>query len=407
MRLKNIISVATAIISLCPMPSKAKEVSPCDSVRMPGIVHSISLSLGAEYVASSVEDDIREKIPADEKIYVNTALPLHIKYGFTFTDTHIPHYLPGGYQGVGLALMNYGALEKRGASLSGRYIGYPVLAYVYQGGPFLKFKHNLSLNYEWNFGASFGWKPWSEATQAFNLTVGSRVNAYLNLNFSLLWQINPHTGIFGGLSISHFSNGNTSFPNPGVNQMGLKIGMVWTLNPMDGKYPDALPDTIKKGKVNYDLVLWGASRRRVYRGGENPVLLPGHFACAGISISPMVRLNPWWRVGGALDIQWDQSSDKKKNYISGDTTDDIKFSSPSFIRQISWGLSAHGELRMPIFALNVGIGYNLYAPKENRGSYQNVTLKTYFTEKIFLNIGYQLRNFYQQGSLMLGLGLTL
>lgn len=371
------------------------------------IVHTLSVSTGADYVANSIGDEIREEISPEERIKVNTALPVNLRYSFSFTDPKIKHYLPGGYQGLSIGILNLGGLQARGLSKSEKNIGYPVLAYVFQGGPIHKFDHQLSLDYEWNFGASFGWKPYSEANKQFNLTVGSRVNAYLHLGLNLRHRLTEHASIFAGVGISHFSNGNTSFPNPGINSFGIRIGMSWALNPPKEGYPKALPDTLKRTKQEYDISAWGSSRKRVYRGGDEPVLLPGHFACAGISFAPMVNLNSWWRVGGSLDLQWDRSSDMKKNYISGETTDDIKFSRPSFWRQMTIGISAHGELRMPIFAVNIGCGYNLKAPWENRGFYQNITLKTYVWDKIFLNIGYQLRNFYQQSSLMLGAGVTL
>ena len=384
-----------------------RKANPPASEKHSSVVHSLSVTSGIDYYASSAGDELREEIPKDEKIYVNTGVPVNLKYSFSFTDPFIRNYLPGGYQGVGVSVLNLGATQPRGMSRSISNIGYPVVAYLFQGGPFWKINSRLTMDYEWNFGASFGWKPYSEANKYFNLTVGSRVNAYLNLALSMNWHLNAHTSIFAGLSVSHFSNGNTSWPNPGINSAGLRIGMIWTINPPNVGYPEALPDTTKKKKLEYDIMAWGASRRRVYKGGESPVLLKGHFVCAGVSFAPMVRLNTWWRVGGSADIQWDQSSDMKNNYIEGSTTEDIRFHTPNFFRQLTVGISAHGELQMPIFAVNVGIGVNIVAPWENRGTYQNIALKTYLTSHLFLNVGYQLRNFHQQSSLMLGLGYTI
>lgn len=371
------------------------------------LVHSLWLSAGGDYVATSTGDEIREEIAPSEKIRVNSSLPINFKYSFSFTDPKVRHYLSGGYQGVAVGVLNFGSLQAHGFKKATTNIGYPVLVYVFQGGPFHKFNERLSLGYEWNFGASFGWKPYSEANKYFNLTVGSSINAYLSLGLNLNWHLNPSTDIFAGMSISHFSNGNTSFPNPGVNEFGMRVGVRWILNPIEKDSETMLDDSIRHEKVKYDISLWGASRRRVYRGGEKPVLLRGHFACAGISFSPLFVLNKWWRLGPSLDIQWDESSDMKKNYIEGTTTDDIKFTRPDFFRQITVGISAHGELRMPIFAVNIGCGYNFISPWENRGSYQNITLKTFIYDPLYINIGYQLRNFHQQSSLMLGLGLSI
>ena len=382
-----------------------RHVAADDSVKKPLLVHHLGVTTGFDYLASSVEDEIRGDV--EDKISVHTAIPLHLKYSFSFTNPKVPHYLPGGYQGIAIGVLNIGAGEPRGLSKSTRYIGYPTMVYVFQGGPFWKSKSGLSLAYEWNFGAAFGWKPYSETNRNFNLTVGSRVNAYINLALNLNWAINENTSLFGGLTVSHFSNGNTSWPNPGVNSMGIRIGAIWTLNPVKNGYEPALPDTVKRKKLEYDIMAWGSERKRVYKGGVNPVLLKGHFACAGISFAPMVRLNPWWRVGGSLDLQWDESSDLKKNYAGGSSSEDIKFYRPKFFKQVTCGISAHGELTMPIFAVNVGIGYNMISPWENKGFYQNIALKTYIGSKFFINVGYQLRNFVQQSSLMLGAGVSL
>lgn len=402
-------SVACVMLSLLMISSVVNDTVIDDGLyeRHP-FVHHLAVDIGVDYVANTSGDDIREKIAAEDKIHVNTALPVNLKYSFSFTDPNVKHYLPGGYQGVGVGVLNLGGVQSKGLSKSSHNIGYPVLAYIFQGGPFYRINSKLSLGYEWNFGVAFGWKPYSEENKYFNLTVGSRLNAYLHLGLNLLWQMTDYFGIYGKVAVSHFSNGNTSFPNPGINSLGLYMGMEWTLNPYARRdFASVASDTIKEKKLKYDISIWGASRKRVYRGGEKPILLPGHYACAGLSFSPMVSLNTWWRAGGSLDIQWDQSSDMKRNYIDGNNTENIRFTTPSFGRQLTIGLSAHGELCMPIFALNVGIGYNLMAPWENRGSYQNITLKTYVCSNIYINVGYQLRNFYQQSSLMLGLGVTI
>lgn len=396
-------SFLTAIIAA----SALSWAAPRDTLTTTPIVHHLGVNLGYDFMASSYVDELRPDFAQDEKIFARSALPVQLRYSFSFTNPRIRFYFPGGYQGISVGVMNIGISDKGGVKKASGYIGNPVLAYVFQGAPFWHPTRNLSLNYEWNFGAAFGWKPYGPENEHFNLTVGSRVNAYLNLSLMLKWEITSRIALTGGVSLSHFSNGNTSWPNPGVNSIGLRLGLDYTFNPPSHGYQAAIPDTIRRRKTEFDITLWGSARKRVYLQRQPPVLLNGHYACAGLSFSPMVRLNPWWRVGGSADLQWDESSDLKKNYVEGSTSDDIRFKRPDFGRQLSFGISAHGELQMPVFAVNVGIGYNLVAPPENRGSYQNITLKTYFTRHIFLNIGYQLRNFRQQANLMIGMGVTI
>lgn len=398
----------SGIISLLLSVATAGLTLSSDTIPHTPAIHKLEITSGYDYMATSVDDEIRDRIPEDERITRHSSFPVNIKYSFLLTNPKVRNYYRDGYQGIGVGFLNIGGGEPGGVASASKHIGYPVSAYVFQGGPFWRPSKRVNFNYEWNFGASFGWKPYDRFTNNnFNLVVGSRVNAYLNLSMLMIWKITDKFSLSGGIALSHYSNGNTSWPNPGVNSWGVRLGASYTFNPMKKELPLPEPDTVARRKMEYDITLWGALRKRVYLGGEKPILLNGHYTCAGVSFAPMVRLNTWWRAGGGLDIQWDESSDLKKNYSSGTRPDDIKFYRPSFGRQLSFGLSCHGELQMPIFAVNVGIGYNLYAPEENRGSYQNITLKTYFSRKIFLNVGYQLRNFRQQAHLMLGMGVTI
>ena len=64
------------------------------------------------------------------------------------------------------------------------------------------------MNYEWNFGASFGWKPYDEYDNPENQIIGPKVNAYLNVNLYLKWALAPKVDLRIGATGSHFSNGN-------------------------------------------------------------------------------------------------------------------------------------------------------------------------------------------------------
>ncbi len=55
----------------------------------------------------------------------------------------------------------------------------------FPGARIKRFNPRLSLNYEWNFGASFGWKPFDEVENRYNKVIGSKINAYINTNFYL------------------------------------------------------------------------------------------------------------------------------------------------------------------------------------------------------------------------------
>lgn len=381
------------------------------------------------YTFSSYKDDIlRQTLNTEGALATRIAQSAHLKLGFKFSpDTPQGRFFPGVWQGIGTGVNFFG---------NTRGLGNPIAIYAFQGAPIWKMSKGLSLFYEWNFGAAFGWKPCDGETTLSNLIVGSKVNAYINLCGGLLWQPVNNWNITLGIDLTHFSNGNTSFPNPGVNMAGLRLGISRSFGSNHRKFfPNTIQSTIssdnihrencedsesdtsvsgdKKRKMTYDIMMYGAWRKRVYRGWSDPVLLNGHFAVAGINFAPMWEVSRIFRAGMSADFQWDQSSNLKR--YEKDQIVDIGatempmpvFYRPPFFSQVSCGLSARAELVMPIFSVNLGIGYNLVAPPEQRASYQMANLKVRLFRGFYLNIGYQLLNFSRQNNLMLGLGYTI
>lgn len=374
--------------------------SASDSIRWQ---HFMGVDVRPSYAFSSYHDDIlKSMIDAANAKKTTLATSLHLKYGFTFSPfSPQGHLFPDAWQGIGTSVNFLG---------NNKGIGTPISIYAFQGAPIHKFSNRLSLYYEWNFGVSFGWKKCDGYTAYSNLIVGSDVNAYINLGGGIRWKINDAYALTAGLDLTHFSNGNTSFPNPGVNFAGIKVGVTKSFGytPKSSDYShNSRNDTIKmKRNWGVDVTVYGAWRKRVYRGGEEPILLNGRFGVIGIDVAPMWRVSKNFRAGASVDVQWDESTDLKRHYASGSTADDILFYRPGVFDQVCIGISGRAEWVMPIFSVNVGIGYNVIGPEETKASYELANLKVRFTESLYLNIGYQLLNFQKQNNLMLGLGYS-
>lgn len=371
----------------------------------------VGMDVRPYYVFPSYKDDVLISMLDSDKAYKTIGnVSLHLKYGFTFSPLSKEGKIyPGAWQGAGTSVNFFG---------NSRGTGIPVCVYLFQGAPVWQISSVLSLYYEWNFGASFGWRPCDGHTATSSLITGSRMNAYINIGGGVRWIFGNNWALTAGIDLTHFSNGNTSFPNPGMNMAGLRIG----ISRYFGK-KDAFNSTItaKKsavylsdndsacGRKRYpgvDLTIYGAWRKRVYRGGETPVLLNGHFGIAGLDISPMWRITKNFRAGVSADFQWDESSNLRRNHASGSTAEDLRFYRPSFFSQVSCGISGRAELVMPVFSVNVGIGYNVVGPEEARASYQLANLKIRVAKGFFINIGYQLLDFSKQSNLMLGVGYS-
>lgn len=322
----------------------------------------------------------------------------HLKYAFKFApDSYFGRHYPHATQGIGLSYNTF---------FNNQELGSPWALYVFQTSRTTSINKNLSLDYEWNFGASFGWKPYDEQTNPKNLIVGSKINAYINLGIMLNWKLSPQWNMTTGIGMTHFSNGNTHYPNFGVNTLGARIGLIRTFG--DHTKRHAMPDLSFHPYVSYDLVLYGASRKKgLYLNGDDiGVLVPGSFGIVGMNFNPMYNFTRYFRSGLSLDVQYDESANIGDHIANPEApSEDMKFYRPSLREQLSVGISARAELVMPIFSINIGIGKNFICKGADTNKfYQIIALKTHVTKSLFLHVGYQLYNFKDPNNLMLGLG---
>ena len=110
---------------------------------------------------------------------IQTSFAAHLKYSFKFRPNTCADRIYGGaYQGIGVSLTTFGDKKQ---------LGDPFSFYVFQGARIARFSPRASLNYEWNFGLSAGWKPYDNYYNSYNGAVGSRMNAYINAGVYINW----------------------------------------------------------------------------------------------------------------------------------------------------------------------------------------------------------------------------
>lgn len=330
----------------------------------------------------------------------------HLQYSFMFpADSRLGKLYPTAYQGIGLAAYTF---------MNHVELGTPAALYVFQGAEIARFPYGLSLDYEWNFGVSFGWHPYSKdegqpGANPNNLVVGTKTNAYINGALMLSWRPKPGWSLSAGLDYTHFSNGDTTFPNSGVNTIGLRVGATRAFG---GLLPEERriwgvfdgPDDEIQERFVTDVVICGAWNEEMvtYMGEE--IRVDGKFGILALHVNPLYRLTRFLRVGASLDIQFSEGMNIQ-NHIAGKNPDHIKFYRPPLLEQLGTGLSLRAELEMPLFSVNFGVGHNfIYKGKELGGFYNILSLKAFVNDRIFLNIGLDITYTEASNNLLLGMG---
>lgn len=306
----------------------------------------------------------------------------------------------GLYQGVGVGVNTF---------FDGSLLGTPAAAYIFQGAPVVRFSRRLWLGYEWRFGAAFGWNHYHKDEMYPNLSVSTNVTAMLGLGLKLNYELSDRWQVSAGVNATHYSNGNTSLPNSGINSVGATVGVAYAFDSRskEAETPTRLTEEADRGRWLYDIMAYGAWRRHTATVEESPQLCPGRFGIVGLQFMPLRKFNRWFAAGPSLDLQWDEGAGLEPYWIPGTSGDGILFSRPPFGKQISVGVSAHAELTMPIFTVDAGVGYDFVSPHGARRFYQSLALKTFLTRHLYLNVGYRLGNFKDPQNLMLGVGVRL
>lgn len=338
-----------------------------------------------------------------ENKHINANLSGNLRADFCFDSSSREGILYKGlYQGLGVGVNSF---------FSQTLLGTPISAYVYQGAPVVHFNSRLWLGYEWQFGAAFGWKHYDAQTADNNSCVSTSVTAHMGISLKMNYSLSDKWQMSFGITSNHYSNGNTSLPNAGLNSVGATLGIAYIINQREESplVDFALKESADSHEWSYDIMAFGAWRKRVVSVGNpaEPQLCPGKFGILGMQFSPLYKLNRWVSFGPALDMQWDESAGLDAYWIEGTSGDNIRFERPPFGKQLSVGVSAHAELTMPIFSVNAGIGYDFVNPKGEKRFYQSLALKTFITKTLYLNAGYRLGNFKDPQNLMLGIGVRL
>ena len=276
---------------------------------------------------------------------MNHSFLAKLKYAFSPPEnSEQAQIYKGVYQGVGLAIHDFNP-----------QLGNPVSAYIFQGATIKTLAKRLSLNYEWDFGLTYGWKAHDWDTNPENRVIGSKTTAYIDVDLYLRWILSR----------------------------------------------------------NWDLTLYGAWKKKGIDTEAGAYALPKTYGVIGFTLNPLYHVNHWLNLGASLDGSYDGSANIEINAEAlKDNTwkgDDKDIQSAPWYRKIALGISARTEFVMPYFTINFGIGHNFVnaSTTDMEGFYEILALKIHLLRQAYLHIGYSLYEFYYPNNLMLGIGVHL
>lgn len=303
----------------------------------------------------------------------------------------------GVYQGVGAAIHTFFADD---------LIGTPATIYIFQGAPLARLSDRMAVGYEWNLGVSSGWKINGDV-------LATPMNVYINVAALFSYRLNDSFDLIFGPEYTHFSNGDTKFPNGGANTVNFRVGVRGNVRSSEDIMTERIFSSEQEpepfaDRWSYDILALGGFRADRTLSDGKLYIFNQAFPVASVNVNPLYGFNDYLYAGPSLDLLYDRSANLS---VTEDETGKASFIYPTFLNQMSAGLSLRAELKMPVYAVNIGIGYSLQLGNHTRTKSRDLQslygifgLKAFVSDRLFLNVTYRLSSVLYTHNLLFGLG---
>ncbi len=132
-------------------------------------------------------------------------------------------------------------------------LGHVDAVFYYLNIPVIERK-NFKLFTKYAVGVAWLNKSFDLYENKYNIAIGSKLNAYLNLNLESEVKLSKQIYLLAGLGLTHYSNGGTSQPNLGLNVISVSAGLLYNIQKEEFKKIEPEIPRFKK-RNEYSLIL--------------------------------------------------------------------------------------------------------------------------------------------------------
>ena len=275
-------------------------------------------------------------------------------------------------------------------------IGNAYAIYPFINFPFSKNKVNF-ISFRFGVGVGYLTKKFDPLENYHNTSIGSHVNAAINLTFEYKHKINNrlNMSLFAGLT--HFSNGCSSKPNAGLNIITGGISTTYLLKEQEDYISQQKVSNKKYKKIEPEFYIglsYGIKRIEVNQKKD--------FSVYDLEFYVMDRITNLSKIGIGLDAVSD-ATDKTtlRNFYKDSKADEY-----TFAQLLKPGIGVAYELTMGESSFIINFGYHLWGRdmrygrwyqklgfKVNLGKYMygKIALNTHFGTADFIGFGLGVR----------------
>ena len=166
-----------------------------------------------------------------------------------------------------------------------RELGRPLATYGFFSWPF-PVSRRAQVTADIGVGVSWNWTAFDRATNPTNTALGSDVAYHIDGGLSLRLITSARTSLYGGVNVTHWSNGATKQPNLGLAVVGPKVGVRYNFAPQALRARAGAVD-LPRFEPAWELVVGGAGSGKTAAAASN---------------SPAIDIADRWRSFGAFNV---------------------------------------------------------------------------------------------------------
>ncbi len=275
-------------------------------------------------------------------------------------------------------------------------LGKPNAFYLFLNAPFKRTK-KWAFNYIIRLGMSYNWEPQDPVVNPGNLVIGGSRNLYISGGIEAQYLIGESLSASLGFKFAHFSNGQSSLPNFGVNLLNPHLGVKYDFNggerPEYKKYPK--PEFTDKAMEYYFTIGTGTRQILFYEDKTGvPDRLAVSYKIHNISVAAQYHYGWLGKYGGGLDVIYWGPYDAQIELGDGNIVKAVEY---PFADHLQLGVFLSYEFVFNNISIYAQPGYRILR-KEYEGMptdfYQHLALK-YHVRDLILGIAIRAINFGQ------------
>ena len=275
-------------------------------------------------------------------------------------------------------------------------LGYPNAMYLFMNAPFKRWE-KWAFNYIIRLGMSYNWEPQDPVVNPGNLVIGGTRNLYISAGLEAQYLIAESWSASMGFKFAHFSNGQSSLPNFGVNLLNPHLGIKYDFNggerPEYKKYPK--PEFTEKA-MEYYFTIGSGVRQIVFNEDKTgvPDQLAVSYNIRNLSLAAQYHFKWLHKFGGGIDIIYWGPYDADITLGDGNIVQAVEY---PFADYLQLGIFASWEFVFNNISIYAQPGWRVLR-KEYEGIptdfYQHLALK-YHVKDLILGIAIRAINFGQ------------